>query len=700
MSNHQTPIVVLGLTICAYWFCVGVMIMRVRRNAQGVRRVLLPSHPLERLMWFLWLPLVPLWMLTPWAALTSWGSAQPLLTEPYSRGQSGALLFLRWVASSVGVVCLLLSIWAWRHMGRYWRMGIDAAQRSPLLVHGPFAKVRHPIYALSILLMVCSVIVLPVPLMGAIAVVHICLMLLKVRNEERFLSERHGQLYADYCARTCRFLPSLRVGYKISPPSPTNAVSRAVGSEHRPEEPGHQAGWALNAFQRAMLLWEEVHPYNAIHALRVAGPADPATLRAAIESACRQARIGTLRIHEETQTYRYGEPGAVPLDVLPETDHAERTLAEIIFDGLNTRWADEGRHPLRWMVFNESGAEHHHVILVYRHAAADASAIELLLSAVMNRYLGCADLKASTKLSPMPPATTTGAGLLSIPSLLWGFVRGLTLYFRFRHMHKMPDEAQLGDETAVILRSLPEDVLAGLAETYRPRGIGVNDIFVAALAAAIADRTPHRRNRRHRHQIAIGTIASTRSASWRSQDPAFFGVCLSDQVVILKNPDLPFDQLLSRVVAQTRRRKTSRRPERAVSAMQGFFIRNVWPLLDIPNHRRSYRKLLPICGGVSTYSVSTSHFGPAADRITRYLRACPPGPATPLALAPTLFKGRLELTLVYRMSCLPPEKAEDLMDGVCDRVLSLLRPSGSGKALTASSPSADAVLSGNHEVPV
>jgi protein-S-isoprenylcysteine O-methyltransferase Ste14 len=43
--------------------------------------------------------------------------------------------------------------------------------------------------------------------MFVVAVVHATLMILKARNEERFLLDLHGEAYARYCARTGRFLP-------------------------------------------------------------------------------------------------------------------------------------------------------------------------------------------------------------------------------------------------------------------------------------------------------------------------------------------------------------------------------------------------------------------------------------------------------------------------------------------------------------
>ena len=86
-------------------------------------------------------------------------------------------------------------------------MGIDLRQKADLITDGPFARVRHPIYALGIGLVICSAIVLPTVPMLALAIVQVVLYLLKAVNEERHLARVHGDAYARYLARTGRFLP-------------------------------------------------------------------------------------------------------------------------------------------------------------------------------------------------------------------------------------------------------------------------------------------------------------------------------------------------------------------------------------------------------------------------------------------------------------------------------------------------------------
>jgi protein-S-isoprenylcysteine O-methyltransferase Ste14 len=113
---------------------------------------------------------------------------------------------LRWVFALVAVACLVLTIDCWRRMGRNWRMDISD-RNTALVTEGLFARIRHPIYAFSIVMMVATAAVLPSTAMLVVAVVHIVLMNIKARNEEAHLARLHGEAYARYVERTGRFFP-------------------------------------------------------------------------------------------------------------------------------------------------------------------------------------------------------------------------------------------------------------------------------------------------------------------------------------------------------------------------------------------------------------------------------------------------------------------------------------------------------------
>ncbi len=77
-------------------------------------------------------------------------------------------------------------------MGRDWRMDVAPGRKTDLITDGLYARIRHPIYAFSILLMLCSAAIVPTAPMALIAVTHVVLMNIKARNEERHLQDVHG----------------------------------------------------------------------------------------------------------------------------------------------------------------------------------------------------------------------------------------------------------------------------------------------------------------------------------------------------------------------------------------------------------------------------------------------------------------------------------------------------------------------------
>ena len=199
------PAALITATIWAYWFGVGVMIVRVRRHTH--RNVgVLPEQQVERFMWFVFVPLVVAWCALPWLAqqrTAGWLALPAFAHAP-------AYEALRWLAAAVGVIALAATVKCWRRMGKDWRMAVTAEPDQALITDGLFARIRHPIYAFSILLMLCTLVVVPTLPMLVAAVVHLVMFVSKARNEERHMLAVHGDGYARYLARTGRFVPRMR----------------------------------------------------------------------------------------------------------------------------------------------------------------------------------------------------------------------------------------------------------------------------------------------------------------------------------------------------------------------------------------------------------------------------------------------------------------------------------------------------------
>ena len=200
------PLLALIATLLTYWLGVGVMVVRVRRHARRVVGVV-PEQGRERLMGLAWIPVVILWLALPLLAAQR---PQSGFAVPAWALATDWWILVRGGAAIVAVGSLAATVKCWARMGKDWRMAVTAEPTQPLITDGLFARIRHPIYAFSILLMLSTMIILPTPVMLMVGTAHITLMLLKARNEERHLLAHHGAAYADYLARTGRFVPRRR----------------------------------------------------------------------------------------------------------------------------------------------------------------------------------------------------------------------------------------------------------------------------------------------------------------------------------------------------------------------------------------------------------------------------------------------------------------------------------------------------------
>lgn len=200
---RDLPLLILAITVSAYWLGVGRMVVRVRRKTRHDVG-LVPQQPKERLLWLVWVPLVVAWIALPWIAHAR--TDAPWAAPPVA---GSAFAAVRIVAALIAIACFVMTARCWKWMGKHWRMDVALDAKTELITDGPFRRIRHPIYAWQALLMVCTAVVLPTPPMLALAAIHLVLVHVKARNEEQHLLASQGEAYARYVERTGRFLPRL-----------------------------------------------------------------------------------------------------------------------------------------------------------------------------------------------------------------------------------------------------------------------------------------------------------------------------------------------------------------------------------------------------------------------------------------------------------------------------------------------------------
>ena len=105
------------------------------------------------------------------------------------------------------LACLLL-VWGAVSLGRSFRMALPESKQ-PLVTYGLYRWIRNPL-ALSIDLLTLGILLLAPSWLALLTfVLNVVSYEWKIRIEEDYLREAHGQAYAEYCARTGRYLPKL-----------------------------------------------------------------------------------------------------------------------------------------------------------------------------------------------------------------------------------------------------------------------------------------------------------------------------------------------------------------------------------------------------------------------------------------------------------------------------------------------------------
>ena len=202
MNGIDWPALCAGVIVGGYWARVLRLVYKLRR-ATGRAANFVPPEPLGRLLRIIWYPTVACWVALPLCVAFFAAKAPAPLRRLYHEPAS------EWLGVALAAAALGATLVCWKRMGKSWRMGIDPNEKTRLVVTGPYAYVRHPIYALSSVLMLATVAVVPAPAMILVAAVHLLFLQWEARREERHLVSVHGPEYAAYMKRVGRFAPRM-----------------------------------------------------------------------------------------------------------------------------------------------------------------------------------------------------------------------------------------------------------------------------------------------------------------------------------------------------------------------------------------------------------------------------------------------------------------------------------------------------------
>lgn len=111
----------------------------------------------------------------------------------------------------------------------------------------------------------------------------------------------------------------------------------------------------LNLFQAAILRWRALHPYNAVHVVRVWQPIDAVRLEAALRGQLELLGITGLELDARRRRYEWhGGPATPGLRVIAAAPDGPASLGREIERELNAGFAVDGRlDPFRFFALED-----------------------------------------------------------------------------------------------------------------------------------------------------------------------------------------------------------------------------------------------------------------------------------------------------------------------------------------------------------
>ncbi len=402
----------------------------------------------------------------------------------------------------------------------------------------------------------------------------------------------------------------------------------------------------LNLFQRIMLLWDDVLPYNAVHAFRVDLALDLESLRRAIRAT--QEGCGYSCEGDEVVLRKYRDSSS-PGDALAEVFRAE----------LNERFARTAcALPFRFFVIPSAGGGFFFGVC-YFHLVSGGDSVCWMLEDIVSRYAGGPEALATGCGGNRPP-TYRSLFPRHVP-YFWRWVRSVPADIRrSRSFARLPMSESGGDGMAVLTHPLTEEQWNWIRERREEGGATFSDVLLClALVAAATDLTK-KKSRLRRNKIAVGSIANTRE-HFGAKHARTFGLFVAFTSVAQAVPEgVRFGELLAEVRRETEETKRDRLYLRDLIKLQGSLL---WMKFHSPGERRGfYRKFFPLSAGVTGFFVDRFQTHLTELPVSDYWRAVSASPANPLVLACTTFEGQANITVTYDRALYSDEDAGSYLE--------------------------------------
>jgi hypothetical protein len=424
----------------------------------------------------------------------------------------------------------------------------------------------------------------------------------------------------------------------------------------------------LNIFQKTMLRWNEMHPYNAVHVARVPQPLETERLETLINGYLERCGLTNLSIDSQKGTFHYdGGPAQGEIKVIKGEQDSHALLRSEIEEQLNTPFVVTLlMNPFRFFVIEEGDA--FYLGLVYFHIISGAEPIVFILKDIVNIYMN-----RTAGWSPRPldlyPSTYRHLARVNLKSLIeWvrtlpALISGLRRSYRPRYSDVC--DAHIGFSFA----SLGSAQFDRIVKAGKLWDVTLNDIFLALLMKSLSCYASGRFRAPRRKNISVASIVNIRK-DFGIDTSKTFGLFLGSFFVSHSvSEGIQIKDLARDIHLQTREVKRHRLYLR--SAIEMALAQILFPLLSPLRQKKFYPKYYPLFGGITNINLNTLWYQEAEKRSIDYVRAVSTGPAVPLVFSITTIGDVLNIGASYKTAVYSKTDIEGIISDLSDRVNTL-----------------------------
>ncbi len=394
-----------------------------------------------------------------------------------------------------------------------------------------------------------------------------------------------------------------------------------------------------------MLQWNELHPYNAVHVVRLSEALDPERLKRAITATLEGKGLTGLALDRNAGRYEYrGGPSSAEIKVASLGSPSSPGFAEEIGWQLNTPFAQqEPFTPFRFVVVAEPDS--FSLGLTYFHPVADAESVVFLLKDMVEAYR---DTGNPSRVNPIERYPARRDNLLRHhPGVLARKLASLPASSRSMRNTCRPHYRDAGDmSNKFTFFSLSSQTLSGMIQAAKSLNVTLNDLFLALLMKAISPLAPNRAGPGRRRNLSLGCIVNTRR-DLGLDGRRTFGLFLGSFVV---HHEVPAGIGLADLARDIGRQTLAIKQRRLYlgSALELTFGRLMMALFSEQRRKKLYQKHYPLWGGVTNMNLNALWPQPEGSRPVDYFRAVSTGPVTPLVASITTIGPVANIGLTYR----------------------------------------------------